>query len=79
MVKVVFAGELQRSTGTEEVELAVGSYRELVCELVAQYGLDRDQLIGMAVAIDGLIIHDPLLEKLNHGSEVHFLHRISGG
>jgi hypothetical protein len=33
----------------------------------------------MAVAIDGEIIEDPLLEPIRPESEIHFLPRISGG
>jgi hypothetical protein len=33
----------------------------------------------MAVAIDGDIIVDPLLEPIGPDSEVHFLHFVAGG
>jgi hypothetical protein len=33
----------------------------------------------MAIAIDGEIIHEPLLETVGDNSEVHFFHFIAGG
>ena len=52
----------------------------MIDELCARFpGLDRDALTNMAVAIDGVIIVDPLLEPLNEDSEVHFLHFVAGG
>jgi hypothetical protein len=41
--------------------------------------LPEDEILNMAVAIDGEIIHDPFLEAVGPDSEVHFLFRISGG
>jgi len=35
--------------------------------------------MGMAIAIDGVIVHTPLLQVIDPDSELHFLHRISGG
>jgi len=63
MAKVVFSTELQRHTGgEEEAEVDATSYRGLVAGLVDRYeDLTRDELMKMAVAIDGEIIHDPLL------------------
>jgi molybdopterin converting factor small subunit len=52
----------------------------MVTELVARYpALSRQLLEEMAVAIDGVIIVDPLLEELLEDSEVHFLHFVAGG
>ncbi len=81
MAKVVFSTELQRYTGGEvETVVNATSYRDLVAELEQRYeDLDGDELMKMAVAIDGEIIHDPLLETVGRDSEVHFLYRISGG
>lgn len=80
MAKVVFTSELQRLTGEESANVNATTYRELVDALVAQFPkLERDELTDMAVAIDGEIIHDPLLEKIRPDSEVHFLFKISGG
>lgn len=80
MAKVVFSSELQRYTGEEETTVAATAYRDLIAELVDRYeDLETDELMKMAVAIDGEIIHDPLLESVGADSEIHFLYRISGG
>lgn len=80
MATVVFSSELQRLTGEEQVSVGARSYRDLLDELTTRYEkLERDALMAMAVAIDGEIIHDPLLEDVGENSEVHFLYRISGG
>ncbi|MDZ7686531.1 MAG: MoaD/ThiS family protein [Gammaproteobacteria bacterium] len=80
MALIIFSSELQRLTGEEKVTVAASDYRELVDRLTQRYEqLERDDLMEMAVAIDGEIIHDPLLEAVGEHSEVHFLHKISGG
>lgn len=79
MITVCFNSELQKFTGIEQVKLEVHSYRELVAMLSDAYGINRELLMDMAVAIDGLIVHEPFLEKFANGSEIHFMHRISGG
>ncbi len=80
MATVIFSSELQRLTGEEKVSVPARNYRELLDHVTERYDkLDRDELMKMAVAIDGEIIHDPLLEAVGENSEVHFLYRISGG
>ncbi len=80
MPTVVFSSELQKLTGEERTQVNATIYRDIVDLLVKQYAdLEKDKLMEMAVAIDGEIIHDPFLEKVAEGSEVHFLYRISGG
>ncbi|MDP7577350.1 MAG: hypothetical protein QGH99_10320 [Pseudomonadales bacterium] len=80
MATVIFSSELQRFTGEERVLVKARVYRDLVDELVERYdSLCREQIISMAVAIDGVIIVDPLLEPVDENSEVHFLHLIEGG
>ena len=80
MAIVVFSSELQRFTGEAKCRVVAENYRDLLDEITARYpSLSRDELLKMAVAIDGEIIHDPLLETVNRASEVHFLYRISGG
>ncbi|MEX2489816.1 MAG: MoaD/ThiS family protein, partial [Pseudomonadales bacterium] len=66
MAQVVFSSELQRYTGGEtETTVSATSYRELLEELVNRYeDLESEELMKMAVAIDGEIIHDPLLESV---------------
>ena len=80
MATVFFSSELQQFTGEESVIVTSSNYSEMITELAARYAsLDRDRISDMAVAIDGVIIVDPLLEKLEANTEVHFLHFISGG
>ena len=80
MATVIFGTELQRLTGEERTEVNAATYRELVDLVTKRYdALTVDELMKMAVAIDGEIIHDPLLEPVRASSEVHFLYRISGG
>jgi hypothetical protein len=80
MVHVIFSSELQRFTREAEVQVIAEDYRHMVAELTRLYpDLSADKLMGMAVAIDGEIVHNPLLEKLPKDTEVHFLYRISGG
>ena len=78
--KVIFSSELQKFTGEAQTEITATNYRSLVSEIVSRYEkLEEDEILKMAVAIDGEIVHDPLLEQIQPGSEVHFLYRISGG
>jgi len=80
MAVVVFSSELQLFTGEERTEVEATRFKEIVAELVEKYeALTEDKLMEMAVAIDGEIIHTPYLETVGGQSELHFLHRISGG
>ncbi len=80
MATIIFSSELQRLTGEDNLTVDATTYRDLVDQVVARYDkLERDTLMQMAVAIDGEIIHDPLLEAVGPDSEVHFLYKISGG
>ncbi len=77
---MIFSSELQEFTGEERTEVSATSYRVLIDVLVAKYSrLSFDQLTDLAVAIDGVIIVDPLLEPLSSDTEVHFLHFVAGG
>ncbi len=81
MAEVFFPDELRKYTNDEpRVAVAATNFRELVAALDEIYpGIASVVSEGMAVAIDGEIIHDPYLEPIGPHSEVHFLHRISGG
>jgi hypothetical protein len=80
MATVIFSSELQRFTGEEKTSVSSTNYRDLLVELLDRYRrLPEDEILKMAVAIDGEIIHDPFLEAVGPDSEVHFLFRISGG
>ena len=80
MATVIFSSELQRFTGEEKTSVSSTNYRDLLAELLNRYHrLPEDEILKMAVAIDGEIIHDPFLEAVGPDSEIHFLFRISGG
>ena len=77
---VIFSSELQNFTAEVQTEVDATNYRSLVAELVAKYqDLEEDEILKMAVAINGEIVHEPLMEQIDPNSEVHFLYRISGG
>ena len=80
MAIVIFSSELQKLTGEEQTRADAEVFKDIVTEISNQYSaLEHDELMEMAVAIDGEIIHTPFLEKVAATSEVHFLYRISGG
>ncbi|MDE0987878.1 MAG: hypothetical protein OSA83_01485 [Pseudomonadales bacterium] len=80
MAIVIFSSELQKLTGEEQTRVDAEVFKDIVTEISNQYSaLEHDELMKMAVAIDGEIIHTPFLEKVATTSEVHFLYRISGG
>ena len=80
MAVVIFSSELQKFTGEERIELAVSTYRQLVDRILGRYpDMPSEEITEKAVSIDGMIIQDPLLERVAPDSEVHFLDRISGG
>jgi|TARA_B110000914_G_C15379618_1_gene407095 hypothetical protein len=80
MAIVIFSSELQKLTGEEQTHVDAEVFKDIVTEISNQYSaLEHDELMKMAVAIDGEIIHTPFLEKVAPSSEVHFLYRISGG
>ena len=77
---MIFSSELQKLTGEEQTRVSIPVFKDIVAELVARYDeLEEDQLMKMAVAIDGEIIHTPFLETVAEDSELHFLYRIAGG
>jgi molybdopterin converting factor small subunit len=81
MATVVFNSDLRRYTGdVREVEIVAGTYQELTVKLSAQFPALTDAVLAKyTVAIDGLIIQMPLLEKISSDSEVVFVARIAGG
>jgi molybdopterin converting factor small subunit len=81
MATVFLPRGLTRLTGgREQVVIEAASFRELMAALEARFPDLREPLgSGMAVAIDGEIVEEPLLEPIRPESEVHFLPRISGG
>jgi molybdopterin converting factor small subunit len=87
-VAVVFIPSLLRSLtgGQAQVEVAAGSVRELLDALDQRYPGMHERLCEddrlrptFSVAIDGQVSSRRLNQKLEPGSEVHFLPVISGG
>ena len=81
MATVFFAQPLRQFTaGVESIEVNAEDYRELVNRIAERFPDIRHTLAEeVSVAIDGEIIHEPFLEAVGPRSEIHFLHRISGG
>jgi len=81
MAEVFFSSGLQAHTGgATRATVEASNVRELIDALDQRFpGLGRHLRSRMAVAIDGEIIQEPLLERLGASSEVHFLPPIGGG
>ena len=81
MATVFLSAGLRRfAGGLERVEIEAATVRELIDALDRRFpGIGDPLRGGTAVAIDGEIISEPLLEPIPPGSEVHFLPSISGG
>jgi molybdopterin converting factor small subunit len=66
--------------GATQVAVAARNVRELINALDELFpGLGEQLRTDTAIAIDGEIINDPLLESIEPDSEIHFLPPISGG
>lgn len=72
-------GLLELANQQRQLELAAEDYRGLLRQLEAQYPGLGEAARRYAVAIDGLIYQEPLLETLAPNSEVAFLPRLEGG
>ena len=82
MATVVLQGELARrcTGGQTELQVDAADYRELLARLGERYpALLAAIRTHTAVAIDGEIFQDPLLEPIGPHSEVHFMPLIGGG
>jgi molybdopterin converting factor small subunit len=82
MARVILNREIaRRYTGGEtEIEVAEGNIRALIRTLEAQYpGIGIVLRTDMAVAIDGQIYQDALLEPVGPDAEVAFIPAIEGG
>ena len=81
MARVVLIGNLAQLTGgVAEFDLPVASVKQLF-ELLGERHptLARHLAEGVAVAIDGQIYQDSLLEPIRPDSEVFVLPQIAGG
>jgi molybdopterin converting factor small subunit len=65
--------------GTLELQLDAPDVRNLLGQLEERFPGVREKLADMAVAIDGEIFNDPLLEPIEDSDEVHFVPRLQGG
>ena len=81
MARVVLIGNLAQVTGgVAAFDLSARSVKELFAQLTALHpALGRHLEDGVAVAIDGQIYQDSLLEPIGADSEVFVLPQIAGG
>lgn len=81
MAHVTLTGNLRQYTGgIAEMEIEAASVRQLLARLGADFPSLAPHLEqGVAVAIDGQIYQDALLQEIGADSEVHVLPQIAGG
>jgi molybdopterin converting factor small subunit len=81
MARVVLVGNLAQLTGgVAEFDLPATSVKHLFALLVELHPvLERHLAEGVAVAIDGQIYQDALLEPIDLSSEVFIIPQIAGG
>jgi sulfur-carrier protein len=81
VAKVIFSTALRKFTGgAESVEVDASNVRQLIIELDRRFpGIGAQLRAGTAVAVDGEIIQEALLEPIGPESEVHFLPSLGGG
>ncbi len=81
MAHVTLIGNLRQYTGgLTELEVEAGNVRQLFQRLGARFPDLLPHLEnGSAVAIDGQIYQDALLQEIRPDSDVHILPQIAGG
>ena len=82
MAVVHFSTDQRQHTGVAEVTVDAPNVRDLVRQLSELYPSLNAHLVqtsSTAVAIDGEIIPDPMLEELTTSSEVHLVRPLAGG
>ena len=81
MPRVVLVGNLAQLTGgVAEFHLSASTVQQLFRQLTELHpALERHLEEGVAVAIDGQIFQDALLEPIGADSEVFILPQIAGG
>jgi sulfur-carrier protein len=81
MAHVTLIGNLRQYTGgVTELDLEAATVRQLFMRLAERYPALAPHLEqGLAVAIDGQIYQDALLQPIEPNSDVHVLPQIAGG
>jgi molybdopterin converting factor small subunit len=81
MAHVTLIGNLRQYTGgVTELDLEAATVRQLFVRLAERYPALAPHLEqGLAVAIDGQIYQDALLQPIEPNSDVHVLPQIAGG
>ena len=82
MAKIVLQAEVARdfTDGQADIEIMADDVRQLIKQLEEIYpGIGERLRNRTAVAIDGEIFQDPLLQPIRENSEVYFLPMIEGG
>jgi molybdopterin converting factor small subunit len=81
MARVSLIGNLRQFTGgVSELDVEAATVRQLFARLGERYPQLAPHLeTGSAVAIDGQIYQDALLQPISRDSEVHILPQIAGG
>jgi hypothetical protein len=81
MATVFFSDEMQQYTnGRRKIEIKARDYRRALTELSGEFPELTNELYNrFSVAIDGAIIHTPLLETFQADSELVFIPKLSGG
>ncbi len=81
MVMVVFAPEMRdRAGGLSGTDSEATTYRGAMRALCQQFPEFTDDMFAKcSVAIDGVLVHTPLLETFEADSELVFIPKITGG
>jgi molybdopterin converting factor small subunit len=80
MAVICFGSELSRITaGLDTLSIDAPRVLELKRALETRFPGIGAALDGMAVALDGVIHHDPDYLPLHPTTEVHFVPRVAGG
>ena len=81
MARITLTGPLKAlAGGLATIEIDARNVRQLLSALDERFpALGAHVRSGMAIAIDGEILHDAPLEPLEADSEVHFLPAVGGG
>lgn len=81
MTRVILIGTMTQLTGgVREVDIEATTIAQLLRGLHARFPALGDNLTeSVAVAIDGEIFQDDLIQPIPPGAEVHILPKIAGG